>query len=58
MHQRIAAGADERFQDILLMSLNHQNRGRANLSDKAQWACKCFFDGRIQHVYDYALEAS
>ena len=21
-------------------------------------ACKCIFDGRIQHVYEYALEAS
>ena len=21
-------------------------------------ACKCIFDGRIQHVYEYALEAN
>ena len=36
MHQGIAAGADKGFQVTLLMSLNHQDGGRANLLGKAQ----------------------
>jgi hypothetical protein len=25
---------------------------------RSKLACKCIFDGRIQHIYEYALEAS
>jgi hypothetical protein len=34
MHQGIPAGADEGFQVALLMSLNHQKRGRVKLTAK------------------------